>query len=574
MRLRTPFPRLAVRCGAWMALCLSAAAQTGRARPFPMDVLALDATHGTLEVSPRPAELALLTRLERTLLVGAALPDGSRADFELERLDLARLQLGIRVDGVAAPRLLEELDLSVWVGHVRGASSSEVRLAFSRFGSHGWVRRDGELFHLTAKPDSSGDWECGSSIWINETSLAALGVAPPPLCSGDAATSLGGATRELPDALVNGASALTSSLYKCSIAVETDFELFQIFNNLSAETAYVTSLLAWVSYRYEEQVKTVLTYPYLQLYTSNDPWTSTDSVSMLYELQGAWQFNVPTGAELGAFVSGAGLGGGVAWLPGLCNEPYNFSVSGNLAGQTPFPIVPNHPANWDFVVIAHELGHNFDAIHTHDYCPTPVDQCAPSGYFGSCQSAMVCTNQGSIMSYCHLCPGGFANETAQFHPASVADMRAYVEGSCLPLACSDPVNYCSAKTNSLGCVPQISYTGHPMLGGLDDFHVTASNVLNQKTGLMYWGFAPLNAPFQGGVKCVASPSKRTPLQNSNGPTSGSSCTGAYDFFMSHGYMQSQSLAAGDTLYCQYWMRDPADPFTTGLTAGLRFDICQ
>jgi hypothetical protein len=374
---------------------------------------------------------------------------------------------------------------------------------------------------------------------------------------------------------LGGPLALTSSLYRCPVAVETDFELFQQFGNLSAETSYVTALLAWVSYRYEQQVGTVLTYPYVMLYTSNDPWTATDSVSALYELQSAWQFNVPAGAALGTFVSGAPLGGGVAWLPGLCNEPYNFSACGDLAGLTAIPIVPYDPWNWDFVVIAHELGHNFNAIHTHDYCPTPVDECAPAGYFGSCQTSQTCTSQGSLMSYCHLCPGGFQNESTLFHSASAFDMRTWVEGSCLALACADPTSYCTAKTNSLGCVPQIGYDGHPTLSGLDDFRVKASNVLNNKNGLMYWGFASLNSPpFQGGYKCVGVPSIRTPVQVSGGSLTGNSCTGSYQFLMSHAYMQSHGIAPGSAFYCQYWMRDPSDAFKSGMTGGLAVTACQ
>ena len=36
---------------------------------------------------------------------------------------------------------------------------------------------------------------------------------------------------------------------------------------------------------------------------------------------------------------------------------------------------------------------------------------------------------------------------------------------------------------------------------------------------------------------------------------------------------SHVAKAGDTVYCQYWSRDPAAPFTTGLTDGVEFSIC-
>jgi hypothetical protein len=151
---------------------------------------------------------------------------------------------------------------------------------------------------------------------------------------------------------------------------------------------------------------------------------------MLNEFVAAWQGNIPNGGRIGHFVSGAGLGGGVAYLDVLCDNTFGFGVSGNMNGTISFPIVVG-PNNWDFMVNAHEVGHNFNAIHTHDYCP-PVDQCAPSGYFGSCQTQQVCTNQGTIMSYCHLCAGGTSNITTFFHTQSAADMTAAAQ-ACLPL---------------------------------------------------------------------------------------------------------------------------------------------
>jgi hypothetical protein len=63
------------------------------------------------------------------------------------------------------------------------------------------------------------------------------------------------------------------------------------------------------------------------------------------------------------------------------------------------------------------------------------------------------------------------------------------------------------------------------------------------------------------------------LQDSGGGAS-NTCTGAYDFFMPHDYMTAHGMTGGSTIYCQYWMRDPASPSTTGLSNGLKAPVCN
>ncbi|HZL99295.1 MAG TPA: M12 family metallo-peptidase, partial [Planctomycetota bacterium] len=217
------------------------------------------------------------------------------------------------------------------------------------------------------------------------------------------------------------------SHWECSIAIETDHQLFQLFGDLGAESGYVAALLAAVSSRYEEQIDTLLVFPYVQFYTSAaDPWdtpdTGGDSLAMLYELQDAWLGAVPAGARLGHLISGADLGGGIAWLGvlGDDSQTYTFAVSGNLDGGTPFPVAVG-PLNWDFMVTAHETGHNFNSPHTHDFVP-PIDECAFD----------ICIPDGTIMSYCHLCAGGMSNITTWFHPLCVDLMQLHA-GDFLPL---------------------------------------------------------------------------------------------------------------------------------------------
>jgi Tol biopolymer transport system component len=139
-------------------------------------------------------------------------------------------------------------------------------------------------------------------------------------------------------------------------------------------------------------------------------------------------------------------------------------------------------------------------------------------------------------------------------------------------ACS-VANYCTAKTNSLGCVPAITSTGGLSLSGSDDLHVLGANVLSRQNGLLVWGLRPRAYVSLGGYLCVAPPFVRTAVLTSNGNASTVDCSGVYDFHFSHAYAAANAVAAGSTLYAQFVSRDPGAPGTTGLTDGLRLEIC-
>ena len=144
------------------------------------------------------------------------------------------------------------------------------------------------------------------------------------------------------------------------------------------------------------------------------------------------------------------------------------------------------------------------------------------------------------------------------------------------MGCPSPSTYCTAKINSNGCTPQIDWSGVPTrVTGADDFEITASHVLKAKSGLLFWGMGPLSNPFHGGTLCVAAPTVRTPIQDSGCPTCGA-CQGTYTFAFSHAYMASQSVHAGDTLYAQFWSRDPGftPPNNYGLTDALKFTVAK
>lgn len=135
--------------------------------------------------------------------------------------------------------------------------------------------------------------------------------------------------------------------------------------------------------------------------------------------------------------------------------------------------------------------------------------------------------------------------------------------------------YCVAKVNSLGCVPDMRFSGVPSASSPDGFTVSASDVRNNASGTFFYGLSGRNnAPFMGGTLCTLPPVRRTGLQFSGGNPPPDDCSGAYalDFnaWMNQGF--DPRLAAGQVVRGQYWSRDPQSTFHVGLTGAVEFVI--
>lgn len=223
-----------------------------------------------------------------------------------------------------------------------------------------------------------------------------------------------------------GGAAGAEPCRQMRIAVDSDNEFFATFGSTASAAGYAATIFAGVLDIYSRDVNVRPQVSYLRLWaTPADPWTGSSSGAQLTEFRNYWQSNMGSvSRHVAHFLSTRGLGGGVAWLSALCGD-YGYAVSGNLNGYFPYPLQDYSSQNWDINVVAHELGHNCGAPHTHNYCP-PADECAPDGYFGSCQSQQVCTNQGTIMSYCHLCGGGMANIQLRFHQFNIDSIYAHL----------------------------------------------------------------------------------------------------------------------------------------------------
>lgn len=130
------------------------------------------------------------------------------------------------------------------------------------------------------------------------------------------------------------------------------------------------------------------------------------------------------------------------------------------------------------------------------------------------------------------------------------------------LAGATATSYCTPELNSAGCAPRIAFAGMPSASSGASFTISATLVLNQKAGLLFYGPFSAALPYQGGTLCVAQPMRRTALLQSGGSgLPAADCSGAYalDFNARIQAGVDPSLVAGAVVHAQFWYRDGAQP---------------
>lgn len=217
--------------------------------------------------------------------------------------------------------------------------------------------------------------------------------------------------------------------YAARVALETDHEYFLRFADAAAAATYALDLIGYLSTIYAAETDADLVVPYLSLWTTpDDPWVATSSSAALQEFRSYWIANRgDVERTIAHQLSGRETGGGIAYVGVLCSTGSGYGYTGTIDGN----FDPQNPQTvWDSMAVAHEIGHNFNSPHTHCYNgiageADPIDGCYNSTagcYAGALGLPGVGTVIGgttgdhpaTIMSYCHLRGGGYANVTLTF----------------------------------------------------------------------------------------------------------------------------------------------------------------
>lgn len=242
----------------------------------------------------------------------------------------------------------------------------------------------------------------------------------------------------------------------------------------------------------------------------------------------------------------------------------NCTITGFATGVT-------HPHTWPSPTVVNTIA----AGNTWDLEATVVSfSCYGSG-FG------IPPNQGNIVGApswfdgpgrdLHLLPGSPCIDAGEpGHPFDPDGSRADIGALPFDAAWAPTVTYCTSKVNSLGCVPSIGSSGTASASSTQPFQVFAQQELNHKSGLLFWGFAPKNQPYQGGWLCVHAPLRRSALMDSGGSSVGNDCTGAFNFDFNAELRAGDDpqLTPGRVVYFQFWSRDGQASFNSHRTDAL------
>jgi hypothetical protein len=246
------------------------------------------------------------------------------------------------------------------------------------------------------------------------------------------------------------------------IAVEADYEYFASAGQRSAERAlaYTTALFMVVRDVYENEANISFEISWFKVWADSaaDPYKVKGNAYALPDVvRPYWKEHYDTvQRDLAHIMTSVGYGGGgFGYLGALCNREYGFAVS----SPTGLAALPQFGFTYDAYIVGHEIGHNFDARHTHDCFWEPaLDTCYTKddvqlALGDACYSLPITPrrNAGSWLSYCANANYALSgNDFSQFKldmtllPQVAAFIRATADAAvstgCLPVM-DEPLLY-------------------------------------------------------------------------------------------------------------------------------------
>ena len=254
-----------------------------------------------------------------------------------------------------------------------------------------------------------------------------------------------------------------------NMAIEIDYYTYSQFNfNCYDAVDWALSILTGVSEVYSSELNVIIEASHINVWeTNNDPYDGNDMYDYLDALENRWTsswqlFSIDR--DVVHLFTKREIGGGLANIDGLCSNWSGYAVVGGLSEIVDYDYLTlpfDYLFSWNFMVVAHELGHNIGSNHTHDclWAPDPnynfsgghIDNCNMYGSLFDSEESCYGTpsgltlnssyEYGTIMSYCHVT--GQADLNMEFHPIIISQaLNPGLINSCLNNNCSDLIYDC------------------------------------------------------------------------------------------------------------------------------------
>lgn len=329
-----------------------------------------------------------------------------------------------------------------YAGVLKGEEGSRVFLCLVNGTLMAAIQRgNGTTYTLAPATESN---RASDYVLLNET--AATVGQELFTCRSEEASKILSAAKPITAGSAKKPTVLSSALLEVDVAVEADTKFFlETGGTIEKATAYIIGLMSMASVLYEDELNVTFYLPWIKVWTSNpaDPYQSNGSgYDLAPKALAYWQDHYTDVERDLVHVLTAGGGGGVGYQFPLDNGggAASLCTSSGLGASSPFTDhhLPTLAFTYGVYIVAHEIGHSFGAVHTHNcFWNPPLDTCMTrdDAQFISSDACFTLPvkpqpNSGSIMSYCagiNLAKGNGYTLAMTFLPPVAAYMRAQVE---------------------------------------------------------------------------------------------------------------------------------------------------
>jgi hypothetical protein len=317
-------------------------------------------------------------------------------------------------------------DVRTFAGEIVNEPGSEILLSYASGDMYGWVTHTSGARYTFSPTQPSYAASRAHTLFDASSYMDKLSIANP-LCVTDETKASMPTPEEMVQDIMgkSGARALDNRLLDIEVIIETTTSFFNGPGRKDTVKAkeFIVALMNGVNALFRKELNANVVLPLIQIWTASepDPYQNdgSDTPALLDEVANRWRpISSPRRDIVHCLdaIGNSSVGNGTFVL-GIANGIGNICrtnvQAASVSGIQRFANLPSSAYNGDVVTIAHELGHNIGAAHTHNcsFWRPALDSCLTSGaqYAGQVSYSQETCNTGpprpvpgSIMSYCHL----------------------------------------------------------------------------------------------------------------------------------------------------------------------------